>query len=107
MLGVQTNRRRYRMTTDTEVQKVFEEFWQPIVMPDGEWDLEQVKKELSDHAQFMDDVSKVYCHVTDGAISKVNTHAEAVIGEADEVVNRLIREAIENERDSRLNDPLA
>jgi len=87
--------------TDAEVQKVFKEFWQDIVMPDGEWDLEQVKRELYDYAQFMEETSKVYDHITMGRVSKPNTTAEAVIAEADEVLNDLIREAIEEDREDR------
>jgi len=81
------------MTTDAEVQGVFEEFWQPIVMPNGEWNLEQVKRELYDYRRMMTSVSEVYDQITNGRISKPNTDASVVIDEADDVVNDLIREA--------------
>lgn len=37
-----------RETTDAEVQQVYDEYWKRIVEPDGELDIEQVKKELFD-----------------------------------------------------------
>jgi len=75
---------------DNQVQAVFEEFWQPIVMLNGEWDLEQVKRELYDYRQVMSRVSEVYEYITHGRISKPNTDPAIVIAE---VTNELIREA--------------
>lgn len=82
------------MTTDAEIQKVFEEFWQDIVMPNGEWDLEQVKKELYDYRQIMVSVSRVYDHITLGRITKPNTAARVVIEEADEIMNGFVYGAV-------------
>jgi hypothetical protein len=60
------------------------DFWQHIVCnSDGTINIEQVKKELSDYLVFQGEVAEVYCHITDGKISKPNTTAEAVIGEFD------------------------
>lgn len=79
----------------SEVEQVFNEFWASIVMPDGEWDLEQVKKELYDYRVFMQTASEVYDHITCGAISKINTKADVIISVADDLVNELIRDALE------------
>ena len=85
-----------------EVQKVFTEFWQEIViLPNGEWDLEQVKKELYDFHRLMRNASEVYDHVTMGRISKENTRPGVVIGEYDGVLQDLIQEAIEEDRGAR------
>lgn len=69
------------------VEEKFKEWWQPIVMPDGEWDLEQVKRELYDYARMIQDVSEVYDHITRGAISKPDTLPEVVIAVADDVLS--------------------
>lgn len=71
-----------------EVEKVYQEFWKPIISPNGEIDCEQIKKELYDYHCIMREVSKVYDHITRGRISKPNTVAEAVIGEADDIFNK-------------------
>lgn len=80
---------------DEVVEAVFDQHWRDIIMPDGEWDLEQVKKELYDYTQFMEETSKVYDHITMGRFSKVNTSAEVIIEDVDNAINEFIREAIE------------
>ena len=79
-----------------EVEERFEEWWASIVMPNGEWDLEQVKKELYDYSVLIRNVSEVYDHITGGRISKPFTKVEVVIAEADDLVNQLIRETIKD-----------
>lgn len=65
--------------TDVEVQQVYDEFWRRIVEPNGVLDFEQVKKELFDFRNVMQEVTKVYLHVTNNRFSKPLTSAEAVI----------------------------
>ena len=84
-----------------DYEKTFKEFWQEILcLPDGSLNLDQVKRELHDYHTLLDNVPKVYSHVTGGLISKPNTVAEAVIAEADDCVNKwvdeMIKEAIDN-----------
>lgn len=64
---------------DREMQAVFDEFWRPLVMPEGKWDMAQVVRELYDYKLLLDEVPKVYDHVTWGRISKPNTLASEVI----------------------------
>jgi hypothetical protein len=68
-----------RKTTDAEIQKVYDEFWRHIVEPNGVLDNEQVKKELYDFHNVIQEVTKVYLHVTNNQFSKPLTSAEAVI----------------------------
>jgi hypothetical protein len=75
-----------------------EDFWTNIVYPDGAT-AEQIQTELADYHMIMDDVAKVYDHITGGRISKVNTYAYAVIGEADAHYEELCREAMEDEKE--------
>lgn len=91
-----------------DIDKTWSDFWQPIVAPTGHIDLEQLKKELSDYFVFMDSCSEVYCHVTGGRISKVNTDPKTVCAEADEYYNEIALEyaADETERLSAEVDTL-
>ena len=79
-----------------EIDKVFNEFWVPIIfdLDNGRLNLEQLKKELFDYSILMDNVPKVYMEITRGRISKPNTLADAVIGEYNNHVQELIDEAI-------------
>lgn len=61
-----------------------ERFWADIIFPEGQIDLAQVLAELHDYRVVLHEVSKVYCHVTGGLLSKPNTSAGAIIGAADE-----------------------
>lgn len=73
-----------------DYEKDWQGFWLPIVTNDkGEVDMVQIKKELSDYHTFMGTASKVYMHVTDGKISKINTTAEAIIGEFDNIYGEI------------------
>ena len=77
-----------------EVEKVYRQFWKPIVAKFGFVNMRQVKRELFDYYNFMEETAKVYDHVTGGRISKVNTCADAVIGEADARLEEWIEEAV-------------
>ena len=72
------------MTSEKTPDEIFEEFWKPIICnEDGSINMEQLKKELADFSFIMEQVSKVYCHITDYRLSKVNYRAETVIAAAD------------------------
>lgn len=72
-----------RKTTDEEVQRDYDEFWKRIIEHDGEVDFEQVKRELFDFHMVMQEVGKVYDHITGGKFAKPQTAAEAVIDAAE------------------------
>lgn len=78
-----------------EVEKVWEEFWKPIVTQDGAISLNQIKKELYDFYNMMEEVGVAYDYVTGGVISKPNTAAVHVIAAFDEYVESTIEEAVE------------
>lgn len=79
------------MTTLEESWK----FWEPIVMKNGVLDLEQVKLELHDFYVAMQEVPKVYCHITGDRLSKILYKASLVIEAADDNYEQRYRE--ENE----------
>jgi hypothetical protein len=69
-----------------DYEKTFDAFWADIVLgPDGELNLDQVKRELHDYKMLLNEVPLVYQSVTGGVISKPNTLAREVIALADEV----------------------
>jgi len=70
--------------SDADVEKVWRDFWAPLLEKDGAVDIEAVKRELFDYANLLDEVPRVYMHVSGGMISKPNTHASAVISVADD-----------------------
>jgi hypothetical protein len=70
------------------------EFWKNWVYPEGAT-AEEVQAELSDYHMVLDEVAKVYGHVTGGKISKQNTCAEAVIAEADDYLNEIVKESVD------------
>jgi len=72
------------------------DYWRDVY-PEG-MTAEQVANELADYKMILENVSLVYCHVTGGRISKGNTLASAVIGEADAIMDSAIGEAVHEER---------
>lgn len=95
---------------DQEVDAVYDEFWKEIIEPNGVVNFEQVKRELFDYHTLLENVPKVYDHITRGRISKPNTLASAVIAIADDLamadVNEAIREALELEKANAEAAPL-
>jgi len=71
----------------------YDEFWKEIVEnPDGTINKEQLKKELEDFSFLMDQVPKIYCHITGNILSKLNYKAETVIQVSDEYQDRWHKE---------------
>jgi len=69
-----------------DYEKDWQEFWKPIVSKEnGDLDLEQVKKELSDYSMILEEVPKVYCALTNDTLSKPHYLAETVISVAQDV----------------------
>jgi hypothetical protein len=67
-----------------DYEKNYADFWKDIVEnPDGTLNIDQVKKELHDFYRAMQEVPKVYSHVTGGQLSKLLYEARTVIGEAE------------------------
>jgi hypothetical protein len=88
--------------TDTSpiVEKDYQEFWRNIISKqDGSLDIEQVKKELYDYHQYMQETAKVYDYITGGLISKVNTKADVVKQYVDEHYDKIYKEYHEDECD--------
>lgn len=88
--------------TSDEAEKLWVDFWQSLVTTNGILDIEKVKRELADYSMMLDHAPRVYMAVTGGMISKPNTTPEAVIGEFENYVSKLIDEAIvEHSRESQ------
>jgi hypothetical protein len=78
-------------------EQEWERFWKEIVAPNGVVNLDQLKKELADYSFLMSQASLVYCHVAN--LSKVMYHADVIISESDNHVEKEIEDAIKEARD--------
>lgn len=83
------------MNDDKTPEQIWQEFWQPLLAPSGEPDIELIKNELSDYYRFMHDVSEVYDVVSGGKISKPNTHARHVIAANNDLIDRRCDDAVQ------------
>jgi len=63
------------------------DFWRDIIYKNGKLDEEQVLKELFDYYFLMQQVPKVYCHITAGRLSKLMYSAETIISLVDDYIN--------------------
>lgn len=80
---------------ENKVEKTWNEFWKDIVCnEDGSINVEQVKKELSDYYFILEQVPKVYTHITNGLLSKPNYYAKTVIDEFESCQSKLIEKEI-------------
>ena len=84
------------MNEQSSVNQVYNEFWKPILFKDGMIDVDQLKKELYDFHTLIDNVSKVYCHITGNQVSKSLTDPDVVCSLADEYYNEIYLEHIED-----------
>ena len=75
--------------------KEIREFWSDIIYKDGKIDEEQVMKELADFSYILDQLPKVYVHITGGLLSKAMYKAEDVISCADDHSNKVMDEFID------------
>jgi hypothetical protein len=85
-LGVEFEQHRHSgHSTKETVEAEWESLWKSIVTnKDGTVNLEQLKKELYDFSFVMEQVAKVYCHITGNRMSKVTYYADDVIRQADD-----------------------
>lgn len=84
-----------------DYEQVFDEFWREIVCnEDGTLNVDQVKRELHDFHTLIENVPKVYDHVSGGRISKPNTLAFEVISCFEEHVDRCVEERLADEADA-------
>ena len=81
-----------------EVRAAWDDFWCRLVTrPDGTLDEDAVKSELHDYKVLLDNVPKVYEHITGGRMSKPHYEAADVIAEAEEHYERERRELFAEE----------
>lgn len=79
---------------NTSVNKSWK-FWKGVILKkDGSVNITQLKKELSDFSHVLEQVPKVYMHITNNLLSKPNYFAEAVISKADECYREATVESV-------------
>lgn len=86
-----------------DYEQTYRDFWAPIVQTDGTLDPDKVKRELHDFKLVIDEVPKVYRHITGDRISKPLTEAIHVIEAADEYYANL-HDAICDEEDPEFTE---
>ena len=79
------------------------EFWKKWVYPKGAT-AKQVQNELADYYMILEQVTQVYSELTGGRISKPNTMAFEVIGQANELVEAAIKEYCAEETEELCED---
>ncbi len=83
---------------EKDYNQVYEEFWKDIIEDEnGNLNKDQVKRELADFYFIMNEVPKVYMEVTGGMISKPNTFAFEVIGEAENRIQESFKDWLKDE----------
>jgi hypothetical protein len=75
-----------------------DEFWSKVVYPDG-MTAEHVRAELADFNFIIEQLPKVYCHITGDRLSKHMYSADTVIRVAEDHMQELIERAIDERRD--------
>lgn len=84
------------MNKQISVDQVYDDFWKNIIENDHGIDIVQMKKELYDFWMMIQEVPKVYDHVTGGQVSKPLTSADVVNSLADEYYDGICQEHIED-----------
>lgn len=87
------------MKDEKTYQQVYEEYWKDLVETDGQLDKDKVMRELADYYFMLEQVPKVYMHVSGGRISKPNTYAFEVIQQHDERREEDIQEAVDDSKE--------
>lgn len=83
------------MSNQPDYVTTYNDFWKDLVEnPDGTLNHDQLMRELADYHMVMGQVRQVYCHITNGRISKLNTLANTVIAVADERIEEIVAEAL-------------
>lgn len=65
---------------DKECEKVYKEFWKPIVEKKGRIDKKQLMRELWDWHYQMEQIPIIESEITGGLLSKIGYSAEQVLG---------------------------
>lgn len=81
------------------------EFWKGICENEnGDVDILQVKKELSDYRFILNQVPKIYKHITGGLLSKPMYDAQTIITKADDYYQELYKNFYKEDINNILND---
>lgn len=78
------------------VEKTWTETWKPILMKDGQVDVEQLKKELADFSDLIDRHTKLVCAITRHRMSYPTYEVDKILAVVDECV--------EDEREDQKKD---
>ena len=69
---------------DPEMEEIWTKNWKHLLIKEGVLDLQQLKKELSDFTNILNEVRTVYCHVTGSTLSSSTYKSSYVIKQTEE-----------------------
>lgn len=93
------------MNNKRDYQKEWEDFWKDICTDDnGNLNLDQVKRELSDYSFILEQLPTIYCHITGDTLSKPFYDAKTIINLADEHYQNHYYEIISDDLLEIIND---
>ena len=82
----------------TDYEEVWNEFWKEIIIDkNGDINLDQIKRELYDFKELIDNVPNVYRYVTGGRLSEATYSSDVVTMFADEYYDKLISGIIKDD----------
>jgi hypothetical protein len=86
-----------------DIEHEWESFWKGIICNvDGTINMQELKNNLYDLSYVLEQVPKVYCHITGNKMSKVMYASETVISVADDYFQQKLDEAIEDEKGEKI-----
>ena len=71
---------RYFFSYDSNVERIWEQYWQPVMTVDEKIDMEKMKKVLCDYYFVIKQLEKVYPTVTNNKVKGFMFPAEIVLG---------------------------
>lgn len=81
-----------------EIQENWEEFWAPILIQNGTVNLDQLKLELYDFSQMMDNMITLTSYFTNGILSYTTYPAKTIIGLYEQLEEERLEEQKEEDR---------
>jgi len=82
---------------ESDYQQVYDEFWKHLVETDGVLDTEQVKKELCDYYNMIQEMMTLTYDLTDGLLSYPSYKASTILMEHGAICDKVVAEAVEEE----------
>jgi hypothetical protein len=84
------------MSGERDYKAIYKEFWKELVEKNGKLNKDAIMRELADYEALINNVTEVYCYVTDGRLSKTNTDPLYIKGYHDEACEDAYNKGVED-----------